>query len=81
MCDADGVRKTKGRRDYLAYLLRLWRAGSGESAAWRASLQDPHTRERMEFACLDDAVAFLEQRMSEAQAGPGTGVDGEFAPQ
>jgi len=36
-----------GERDYLAYMLRLWRAGTGEGAGWRASLQDARTGQRM----------------------------------
>ena len=66
MPGTDDVRKNKGERDYLAYLLRLWHAGSGESAGWRASLQDPHSGQRMYFACLEDVVAFLKHRMEEA---------------
>ena len=55
-------------RDYLAYLLRLWRTGPGEGAEWRASLQDAQTGRRVGFACLDDAVAFLKQRMGKREA-------------
>ncbi len=53
---ADG---TEEARDYLSYLLRLWRE-SGQKAAWRASLEDPRTGERLGFASLVDLVAFLE---------------------
>jgi hypothetical protein len=41
-------------RDYVAYLLRLWRESSGESTQWRASLQDPHSGERVGFASLEE---------------------------
>ena len=46
-------------RDYAAYLLRLWREGSGESTRWRASLQDPHSGERQGFASLDELFEYL----------------------
>lgn len=42
---------------YLAYLLRLWR--DGEDATWRASLEDPHTGERANFAELQALYHFL----------------------
>ena len=55
--------------DYLSYLLRLWRV-SGEKgpdipqdAVWRASLEDPNTRERKAFAGLDELIIFLEEEM------------------
>ena len=71
MPGSNGVHKIKKKQEYLAYLLRLWRTGKGENARWRASLQDPHTGQRMEFASLDDAVAFLKQRMGEGESGVG----------
>jgi hypothetical protein len=66
---------TGGGRDYMAYLLRLWRTGLGENAAWHASLQDARTGERMGFACLDDLVAYLKQRMGEGEARLGHGTE------
>jgi hypothetical protein len=61
---------TERRPDYFSYLLRLWRVGSrGSSQAgeegmvWRASLQDPLTDERVNFASLEDLVAFLRRQM------------------
>jgi hypothetical protein len=55
---------------YLSYLLRLWRVNSGgssqageEGTVWRASLQDPLTDERVNFASLEDLVAFLRRQM------------------
>jgi len=64
-----------GERDHLAYLLRLWRTGRGEGARWRASLQDSESGQRMGFACLDDAVAYLKQRMEEAKTGSNDGTE------
>jgi hypothetical protein len=47
---------------YLAYLLRLWREKGGGRTRWRASLEDPHTGEKLGFAHLDELVAFLRER-------------------
>jgi hypothetical protein len=62
--------------DYLAYLLRLWRVGKKDEAAWRASLEDAHTGERQGFADLTTLLAFLEaatersgRRQESADAG------------
>lgn len=56
--------------DYLSFLLRLWRASGGEGSqcgaeatVWRASLQDTLTAERVNFASLEDLVAFLRRQM------------------
>ncbi len=62
----------KSEPDYRAYLLRLWQAGHPENLAsrptreeWRASLEDPHTGERLGFGSLAALFDFLEQ-----QTGP-----------
>jgi hypothetical protein len=47
---------------YLAYLLRLWRETGGETTRWRASLEDPHSGDKLGFAHLDELVAFLRER-------------------
>ena len=72
----DDMGPTRGDRNYLAYLLRLWRTGPGKSAGWRASLQDPHTSQRIEFANLEDVVAFLKQCMGEGEPGAGDKTEG-----
>jgi hypothetical protein len=46
-------------RDYVAYLLRLWREKGEGTTQWRASLQDPHSSERVGFANLDELFEFL----------------------
>jgi len=50
-----------GARDYVAYLLRLWREKGGKSTQWRASLQDPHTGENKGFASLGALFAYLRR--------------------
>ena len=47
---------------YLAYMLRLWRAGEGDKPMWRASVESPHTGERRVFADLETLFAFLQER-------------------
>ena len=46
---------------YHAYLLRVWRNGTG--ARSRASLEDPNTGERHGFAGLAEALSFLEAQL------------------
>lgn len=48
--------------DYVAYLLRMWRDGGAREAAWRASLQSPHSGQVTGFAGLDDLFAFLRRQ-------------------
>jgi hypothetical protein len=55
----------KGPREvpgYYSYLLRLWREKGSASIQWRASLQDPHSSERVGFAHLDELAAFLREQ-------------------
>lgn len=46
---------------YLSYLLRLWRV-RGESEVWRASLENPLTRDSKGFGGLDELFDFLRRR-------------------
>lgn len=62
---------TYERRDYRSYLLRLWRVGP-EEAAWRASLESPHTGELTGFASLEDLFAFLETEVRGVAQGQTT---------
>ena len=46
-----------------SYILRLWCVDGPQRAAWFASLEDPSTKERFGFSCLEQLFAFLmEQR-------------------
>lgn len=49
--------------DYLAYLLRLWRAKEKEAVVWRASLEAADTHERTGFANLAKLIEFLQEQM------------------
>ncbi len=53
-------------RQYVSYLLRVWRADGDEAAVWRASLQDPHTGQRIGFADLQRLFAFLVEQTGDA---------------
>lgn len=50
------------QREYLSYLLRLWRAGDGERPTWRASLRSAHTGEQVGMASLEELFRFLEHQ-------------------
>jgi hypothetical protein len=57
--------------DYLAYLLRLWRDGSGST--WRASLEDTSSGESKTFAEVRLLTAYLQYLTGEAPPdGPPT---------
>jgi hypothetical protein len=47
---------------YLAYMLRMWRVEAEDGPAWRASLESPHTGERVGFGSLEALFAFLVEK-------------------
>ncbi|MEJ2736834.1 MAG: hypothetical protein P8189_25265 [Anaerolineae bacterium] len=55
---------SKEQPDYISYLLRVWRS-NGDATTWRASLQNPHTGERIGFASINELCAFLRQQIGE----------------
>ena len=52
---------SKKQPNYISYLLRIWQS-NGDRTTWRASLQNPHTDERIGFASIDELCAFLRQQ-------------------
>ena len=50
------------QKHYQSYLLRLWLTADEKGSVWRASLEDPHTGERLTFATLERLFAFLEDQ-------------------
>jgi hypothetical protein len=66
-------RETWKQKDYVSYMLRMWRDRSDEAPSpskevpWRASLQSPHTGEIVGFASLDDLVNYLRARVGGMQ--------------
>ncbi len=53
---------------YRSYLLRLWRVET-PGLCWRASLEDPHTGERIGFASLEQLFAFLMEQVEGESKG------------
>lgn len=64
------------KKHYLAYMLRLWQEKDGTGAAWRASLESPHTGERRGFASLEALFSFLLERSRGSQSR--VGADSEL---
>jgi hypothetical protein len=62
--------KNNNRRDYFAYMLRLWQDGGARERVWRASLQSPHSGDLIGFASLDDLFAFLRRQAGLDPAAP-----------
>jgi len=68
---------------YIAYMLRLWRAGSRDGIpVWRASLENPHTGERLVFGDVEGLFAFLSELLASAAEArtpyaPGAALPGD----
>ena len=48
---------------YIAYLVRLWRASGSQSPVWRVSVEDPHSGARRGFADLASLFTFLAEQI------------------
>jgi hypothetical protein len=59
-------------RHYMSYLLRAWQASEDEPALWRASLESPHTGERVGFENLEMALEFLRRQILPEGSSPAT---------
>jgi hypothetical protein len=57
-------------RHYMSYLLRAWQASEDEPTLWRASLESPHTGERLGFESLEMALEFLRRQIAPEGSGP-----------
>ena len=53
------------RAGYLAYMLRMWQVNNGGKSVWRASVESPHTGERIGFGSLEALFAFLVEKTGE----------------
>ena len=62
---------TASQHTYITYLLRLWRAE--ETEPWRASLNDPHSGDKHNFASLDQMIEFLRAQAGEVRPAPPSG--------
>ena len=59
-----------GRPTYLVYMVRVWLAGSSAGrSVWRASLENPHTGERLAFGDAKDLLTFLADLMADLADG------------
>jgi len=56
----------RDRRQYFAYLLRIWQVTNAGQVGWRASLEDAGTGERRGFADLQGLLRFLEELTNSA---------------
>jgi len=54
------------RQLYKSYLIRLWPACHADQMVWRASLEDPHTGQRVGFSDLDQLIDYLKDQISVA---------------
>jgi hypothetical protein len=59
-------------QNYQAYLLRVWRESAAEP--WRATLEDPHTGERLGFGGVDGLLAYLIQCLATDATLPPAGA-------
>jgi len=57
------------RREYLSFLLRLWRVNVEGAPVWRASLQRPGAADQQAFADLDELLDFLRAEIGDMEAG------------
>ena len=57
---------------YRSFLLRLWQAGTPEEPAWRASLEDTHTRQVVGFEDLKMLDEYLRLLTSTSAPSPET---------
>jgi len=76
-----GAKVKRAPSRYQTYLLRLWCVDDGEKARWRASLQDVRTGQRLSFAGLDEAYAYLQREIGvdgpiQQRSGAGTSEEG-----
>lgn len=55
------------QRDYLSYLLRLWRESDEGRPVWRASLRSTHTGKRVGFGSLEELCEFLRRQTDTKQ--------------
>ena len=60
---------TGEQRQYVAYLLRLGQVTGDGKLVWQASLEDPHTRQRLGFKNLEQLFTLLEEQTGGAPGG------------
>jgi hypothetical protein len=67
---------------YCSYLLRCWEeqgAREAGQAAWRFSLEDPHSGERHAFSDLERLTEFVRRRLASDAEQEGCGLERDRA--
>ena len=54
-------------KSYQAYLLRMWHIEDNDQAAWRATLEDPATRQVLGFNSLESLCEYLVKTKDEQE--------------
>lgn len=57
-------------KNYLSFLLRVWRVRQDDHFVWRASLEDTKTGERQGFANMEELLIFLREQVLEKREKP-----------
>ena len=60
--------ESERKKRYFSFMLRMWQADGEAETTWRASLESPHTGERIGFASLGELFTFLRQQAGVAPA-------------
>ena len=50
------------------FVVRMWREASSGETAWRGSVEDVETHQRLSFTKLSDLVDFISLRTADASA-------------
>lgn len=64
------------QRPYFSYMLRMWLSLEAQNPIWRASLENPHTGERLTFKNLDRLFTFLEDQCTAKDSDKAEGKAG-----
>ena len=49
-------------KNYIAYMLRLWRINNTGLLVWQASLEDPHSGKQIGFADFESLFSYLKDQ-------------------
>jgi hypothetical protein len=60
------------KEKYRAYMLRLWHVKGMGRSGWRASLEDPHSGEKLGFPNIEALIDYLLELVGDCQ------VEGEW---
>jgi hypothetical protein len=60
---------------YYSYLLRLWQTENPQNQGWLASLEDPHTRQVMNFTSVEQLFEFIRAQINTQAEKPNDSSD------